>query len=230
MSGAELEVPKKRSDLGIRTLSGVVVLAIAAGAVWLGGWPFNIFVAMIALGLLTEWMRLIRAFARSAGSRVAWAFGGLLYVGAAAGCLVFLRETGAVPILLAFIGIVVATDVGAYFSGRTFGGPKIAPSISPSKTWAGLGGGMLAAAFFLTLYTRNYLGLTWWVPAVGAGLAVVAQAGDFFESWMKRRAGVKDSGTIIPGHGGLFDRLDGLLPVVIIGTLVLVADMLNGGH
>ena len=69
----------------------------------------------------------------------------------------------------------------------------------------------------------------WWMPLVGAALAVVAQAGDFFESWMKRRAGVKDSGTVIPGHGGLLDRLDGLLPVVILGTIALIGDMLGGG-
>ena len=69
----------------------------------------------------------------------------------------------------------------------------------------------------------------WWMPLVGAALAVVAQAGDFFESWMKRRAGVKDSGTLIPGHGGLLDRLDGLLPVVILGTFAVIADMLGGG-
>jgi phosphatidate cytidylyltransferase len=226
----EPNIQKPRSDLGIRTLSGVVVLAIAAGAIWLGGWPFNIFIVLIAFGLVSEWMRLIRAFARSPMGRVIWAFGGLLYIGLAAGSLVFLRQTGAVPILLAFVGIVVATDIGAYFSGRAIGGPKIAPAISPSKTWAGLGGGMLAAAAFLMVYTHSYLGYAWWIPVVGAGLAVVAQAGDFFESWMKRRAGVKDSGAIIPGHGGLFDRLDGLLPVVLIGTMVLVGDMLSGGH
>ena len=156
-----------------------------------------------------------------------WAFGGLLYIGAAAGGLLFLREIEAIPVLMAFVGIVVATDTGAYFSGRAIGGPKIAPSISPSKTWAGLGGGMLAAAVFLTafaIYGGQYRG---WFPLGGAALAVVAQAGDFFESWMKRRAGVKDSGKLIPGHGGLYDRLDGLLPVIILGTAALIFDMMG---
>ena len=219
--------PTTASDLGVRTLSGIVVLAVAAAAIWLGGWPFRIFVFGIAFGLLSEWLRLIAGFARKTGHRVMWAFGGLLYIGAAAGGLLFLREIEAIPVLMAFVGIVVATDTGAYFSGRAIGGPKIAPSISPSKTWAGLGGGMLAAAVFLTafaIYGGQYRG---WFPLGGAALAVVAQAGDFFESWMKRRAGVKDSGKLIPGHGGLYDRLDGLLPVIILGTAALIFDMMG---
>jgi phosphatidate cytidylyltransferase len=114
-------------------------------------------------------------------------------------------------------------DSGAYFAGRAIGGPKIAPSISPSKTWAGLGGGIVGAALVM--------GVAHWcapansggagVPALWALLlaipvAVLAQAGDFLESWLKRRAGVKDSGAIIPGHGGLLDRVDGLMPVAIL--------------
>ncbi len=228
MSDKDVPLTKPRSDLGIRTLSGVVVLAISAGAIWLGGWPFRIFAGLIGIGLLAEWMRLVRGFAKSTGSLMAWTFGGLLYVGAAIGCFLFLRDVGAVSVLLAFVGVVVATDTGAYFSGRALGGPKIAPRISPSKTWAGLGGGMLAAAAFLAYYGDYTGSFRWWLPFAGAALAAVAQGGDFFESWMKRRAGVKDSGTLIPGHGGLFDRLDGLLPVVIIGTIALLGEMMGG--
>jgi phosphatidate cytidylyltransferase len=223
----EAEPVKPRSDLGVRTASGIAILALAAGAIWLGGWPFRVFVGLIAIGLLAEWIRLVRAFAATMGSLMIWTFAGLLYVGTATASLLFLRDIGAVSILLAFVGIVVATDTGAYFSGRAIGGPKIAPSISPSKTWAGLGGGMLAASAFLAAYGNSTGNLRWWLPIAGAALAVVAQSGDFFESWMKRRAGVKDSGTLIPGHGGLFDRLDGLLPVVIIGTIALVGQLLN---
>jgi phosphatidate cytidylyltransferase len=220
---------KPRSDLGIRTLSGVVILAIAAGAIWLGGWPFRIFVGLIAIGLLMEWIGLVRAFAKSQASLIIWTFAGLSYVGIATGSMLFLRDADWVSTLLAFVGIVVATDTGAYFSGRAIGGPKIAPSISPSKTWAGLGGGILAAAAFLSAYANTTGNLRWWLPLAGAALAVVAQCGDFFESWMKRKAGVKDSGTLIPGHGGLLDRLDGLLPVVIVGTMALIHEMLNFG-
>ncbi|MBP6111197.1 MAG: phosphatidate cytidylyltransferase, partial [Sphingobium sp.] len=129
--------------------------------------------------------------------------------------------------------VVIATDTGAYFAGRRFGGAKIAPAISPSKTWAGLYGGMVYAMLvmlaavvksksalmagpnpILQVFHDYPLTLAMMMLA-GAALAVLAQTGDFFESWMKRRAGVKDSGALIPGHGGLFDRLDGLLPVAI---------------
>ncbi len=123
--------------------------------------------------------------------------------------------------MLGVIAVVIATDTGAYFSGRAIGGPKIAPRISPSKTWAGLAGGMVAAGLVSAstfvwntgeLVMRPMLFIAF---AIGAALAVLAQVGDFFESWLKRKAGVKDSSKLIPGHGGVFDRVDGLLPVAI---------------
>jgi phosphatidate cytidylyltransferase len=134
--------------------------------------------------------------------------------------------------LFAAVGVVVATDIGAYFTGRAIGGPKIAPRISPSKTWAGLFGGMGFAALWLAMvagvffYTAGYhdwselVDIAWddvtGAALVGALLAVVAQAGDFFQSWLKRQAGVKDSSKLIPGHGGVFDRIDGMLAVALI--------------
>ncbi len=210
---------KPRSDLGIRTASGVAMMAVTAIAIWLGGYVFTIFVALIALGLLREWQMLVLAIATSPGARLAWTLGGIIYIGTAAALMAVLRDTGQTDALLAFIGVVIATDTGAYFAGRTFGGPKIAPHISPSKTWSGLAGGMASSGLFLAGFAYYAAGQIWpWAFVIGAQLAAMAQAGDFFESWMKRRAGVKDSGNFIPGHGGLFDRLDGLLPVVIIGA------------
>lgn len=215
----ETEATKPRSDLGIRTVSGVAMMAVTATAIWLGGYVFTIFVALIAIGLLREWQLLVAAITQSPMLRLAWMVAGILYIGTASALLAVLRDTGQTDALLAFIGVVIATDTGAYFAGRTFGGPKIAPSISPSKTWSGLAGGMVSSGFFLASFAYSAQGQIWpWAFAIGAQLAVIAQAGDFFESWMKRRAGVKDSGNFIPGHGGLFDRLDGLLPVVIIGA------------
>jgi phosphatidate cytidylyltransferase len=145
-------------------------------------------------------------------------------VGIAASGLAYLRivpvitDREAIVLTLTIILPVIATDIGAYFAGRTIGGPKIAPAISPSKTWAGLFGAIVLASLALVLLSQWSSGgaaVVNWREAVLGGLvvAVVAQAGDFFESWMKRRAGVKDSGRIIPGHGGLFDRVDGLLAV-----------------
>lgn len=115
------------------------------------------------------------------------------------------------------VALVIATDIGAYFAGRAIGGPKLAPRISPKKTWAGLGGGMVAAA-------AVGLGLAFWqqgphpveAALVSAGLAVVAQTGDLLESSVKRHYVLKDASDLIPGHGGVFDRVDGLLAVALV--------------
>ena len=111
------------------------------------------------------------------------------------------------------LAVVWATDIGAYFAGRGIGGAKLAPAISPNKTWAGLIGGALAAAL-VGIIAARLLGSGAIPLAVGGmALAVVAQGGDLLESWCKRRFGVKDSSHVIPGHGGILDRVDGLLAV-----------------
>lgn len=112
---------------------------------------------------------------------------------------------------LLLVLMVVATDVGAYFSGKTIGGIKLAPKISPNKTWAGLIGGMLASAMVAASfgYVKDAGFLLFF--ALGLGIALVAQMGDLLESWMKRRADMKDSSNMIPGHGGILDRIDGFL-------------------
>ena len=228
MSEEAAPILKPRSDLGIRTLSGVVMMLVAAGAIWIGGPVFAIFIALITVGLLFEWTKLVIGLTPNPVSRFFWILGGLIYVGLATAFLVFLREFAEIYILLGLIGLVISTDTGAYFAGRTFGGPKIAPAISPSKTWSGLFGGMTASALFLSILGHNTEGFALWQPLAGAGLAVVAQAGDFFESWMKRRAGVKDSGNLIPGHGGLFDRADGLVAVLCVTAILVVILQMTG--
>lgn len=208
MAGAETRV--KKSDLPARTASAVVMVAVAGAALWLGGWWWNAFVILVGAGVYAEWSRLVLAIAHGVVARLLWMLGGMLYIGTALIVLALLRSDflGLEPTLLVLLA-VIAIDVGAYFAGRLIGGPKIAPAISPSKTWAGLFGGMVGATAVLLAFEgasgRFYM---------GAVLAVIAQAGDFFESWMKRRAGVKDSGNLIPGHGGLFDRVDGLIAVL----------------
>ena len=219
MSESPAEQKRPNSDLGTRTVSGLFMIAVSALALWLGSYAFALFVIAIAFGLLREWRSLVWAMTPGTVPRFVWTTGGMLYIGTAAGLMAFLRDSGGTMLLLAFVGVVIATDTGAYFAGRAIGGPKIAPKISPSKTWAGLAGGMIASALFLAAFQNWNGGFSGWSIIIGAQLAIVAQAGDFFESWMKRRAGVKDSGNILPGHGGLLDRLDGLLPVIIIGSM-----------
>ena len=119
------------------------------------------------------------------------------------------------------MALVWGCDIGAFFAGRTFGGPKLAPRLSPNKTWSGLIGGVLLASVVGALMHWRF-GLPLRMTLATPGLAVVAQGGDLFESWLKRRAGVKDSGTILPGHGGVLDRLDGLVPVAPLAALLVV--------
>jgi phosphatidate cytidylyltransferase len=126
----------KKSDLGVRTLSAIVMVVVAGTALWLGGFWWAALVGLIATGVLWEWTSLVRGFAASSLAKALWSFAGVLYIGIAAAMLLYLR-TPLVPIsaLVTIIAAVIATDIGAYFAGRTIGGPKIAPAISPSKTW-----------------------------------------------------------------------------------------------
>ena len=215
------------NELTKRIVSGVLLAALLLGDLWLGSYAYAGLLIIGGLVVYREFFRLVYQMTPSTVARVAWLLFGLAYVGAAVFGLWALRSIegdGFFYSLWLFL-IVWATDVGAYVFGRTIGGPKIAPSISPSKTWAGLFGGIV----FVTIVMAGMSILGRWDhaffsgPSLAIGFAIwgiplvfLAQGGDFFESWMKRRAGVKDSGTLIPGHGGLFDRVDGLLPVAIV--------------
>lgn len=149
---------------------------------------------------------------------------GVLYAGVPVlGLIVIRRQTGTDGLIWTFwaLALVWATDIGAYFAGRAIGGPKLWPTVSPKKTWAGLVGGVLAASLFagaLHLWAGLPLRLTLATPV----LAMLAQGGDLYESALKRRAGVKDSGTLLPGHGGVMDRLDGLVPVAPVAAVLVV--------
>lgn len=161
-----------------------------------------------------------------------WDVVGILYLGLTLFCLVlFFRENGW-QWFVWLLAIVWATDTGAYFAGRSIGGPKLAPRISPNKTWAGLGGGMIlagVAGWVMLLALGMGPGTVRFslLPVLAApGLAVVAQLGDLFESYLKRRFGVKDSSRIIPGHGGLLDRFDGLLAVAPLAAASTIFGLL----
>jgi phosphatidate cytidylyltransferase len=225
----------RTADLPIRLASAGMMLAVLFLALWLGGRALDTFIYVVALIGFVEFMLLVFKASQRFTVRFPAVIAGAFYFGCAASIM-----TGAGTFLLVLvIGATIATDTGAYFAGRAIGGPKIAPSISPSKTWAGLVGGMVASAAWvfawvlaidapldgwigprfelgLNLSPQNLAGAVF----LGAGLAIVAQAGDFFESWLKRRAGVKDSSRLIPGHGGVFDRIDGLIPVAIVAGFV----------
>jgi phosphatidate cytidylyltransferase len=119
------------------------------------------------------------------------------------------------------LAIVWSADTLAYFAGRVIGGPKLAPSISPNKTWAGLAGAMAGAAIASAVCAAAFgLPAVIWLALLGAALAVVEQGGDLFKSAWKRHFGVKDSGRLIPGHGGIIDRVDGMLAVAAIAAAI----------
>ena len=207
------------SEFTIRTVSAIVMVVVALLATINGGYSFAVLAAAAATAVFYEWTRLSR------GWGPAWYLGGFFYALIAALALLWVRDRAdnGIAMVLWIFTIVWATDIGAYAVGKAAGGPKLAPSISPGKTWAGFYGGIAAA----TLLGGGWALFTGLKPLLLLLLAplfsVAAQGGDLFESWMKRQAGVKDSGTWLPGHGGVFDRLDGLLPVAILTAGAVIA-------
>ncbi|GAB5488172.1 MAG: phosphatidate cytidylyltransferase [Parasphingorhabdus sp.] len=173
--------------------------------------------SFLALGLILGAAMFVATFDRSVKLAA-----GIFYAGLPALAIVYLRETdNGILIVFWTLALVWATDIGAYFSGRAIGGPKLAPRYSPNKTWAGLIGGVVLTGA-ISYYLHAYWGLPFYFVLLSIPLAVLAQMGDLFESWLKRKAGAKDSGTIFPGHGGVMDRLDGLIPVApVVAALML---------
>ncbi|HEX9946269.1 MAG TPA: phosphatidate cytidylyltransferase [Allosphingosinicella sp.] len=151
---------------------------------------------------------------------------GMLYVGIPSFALLVI-EWASLYLVFWLMLVTWATDIFAYFAGRSIGGPKLAPKISPNKTWAGLIGGMAGAAVVGAL-AAWLSGISAELPHflwLGAPMGLLAQLGDLYESRVKRRLGVKDSGALLPGHGGVLDRLDGLLPVILATLLVLIVSL-----
>ena len=212
----ELNVPSKRfHGLLARVLSAIILAPLFLAALWLGFPWIDLLVALAAPLMAAEWFRLTRGypFARTLG---------LVYGIAALLAMLWLRHQPALgrETVLWLTVCVWSTDIAAYFVGSLVGGAKLAPRISPGKTWSGLIGAMVvtalgSAGFGVAIGEGQPIML----GVVGAILAVVGQMGDLLKSHAKRRAGVKDSGHLIPGHGGLLDRLDGFLAVLLVVAL-----------
>jgi phosphatidate cytidylyltransferase len=212
------------ANLRLRLLSALVLAPAALLAVYAGGWIY-IGVAALCMALgFREWARLVCPSGKKncQYESALWLVIGALYLTASGLALVYLRmlpDHGA-PLVYFLLAVVWGTDIGAYGAGKLIGGPKLAPAISPHKTWAGLFGGMALAALFgygvalAVSAPRPVLAL-----GVALLLAASAQGGDLFKSVFKRRAGVKESGGLIPGHGGVLDRIDGLIFAAIIFAL-----------
>jgi CDP-diglyceride synthetase len=147
---------------------------------------------------------------------------GIIYCGLPVLALMIIRrQEDGVLLTLWALSLVWACDIGAFFTGRSLGGPKLAPVISPNKTWSGLIGGVVLAGIVAAILHVEYA-LPFHLALATPFLAALAQMGDLYESWLKRVAGVKDSGNTLPGHGGVMDRLDGLVPVAPVAALLIM--------
>lgn len=201
-----------------RAMPGMLVPlgVLGGGALAVLGMPLLGLAALLVVAALAH---------RFAGGLPSWFLAaGVLYIGAAGIALMELRHdnTAGRENVLFLFAVVWASDSAAYLAGRFFGGPKLAPRISPGKTWSGAAGGLVGAMLVGVI-------AAWWLEPAGSelraalvagALGVVSQAGDLVESWIKRRFGVKDSSQLIPGHGGLLDRLDGILAAAPAAALL----------
>ncbi len=210
----------------VRVGSALLMMPVVLGAVVYGGWAFYGLLLLAFAAASYEWAGMAKLSSKPILDGVL----GLFYIGGCFAYFAFLRGyyTEGAGLTLALLFGIWASDTGAYFAGKLIGGPKMAPRISPNKTWAGLGGGLLASGWMLVIYVL-YMGpfLTdvsgfdlafpagdislWLLFVLGVSITFTGQAGDLLISMEKRKVGVKDTGGLIPGHGGILDRIDSLL-------------------
>jgi phosphatidate cytidylyltransferase len=203
------------SIVGARTprVMAAGIVTLFGAAVWLGIGRIGATYVIAALGVIVA--------ALLSPHRRGWAALGGCYAFAAliASVAVRLDPVWGFTALMFVLLVVWVTDIGGYFAGRGLGGPKLWPQVSPKKTWAGAIGGFVASLLVAAGFAAFGLGKTGPLVLVGAVLSVASQLGDLFESAVKRRFGVKDSSHIIPGHGGLLDRLDGFVAAVVLAAI-----------
>lgn len=198
-------------------MTGAASLALASALVASG-----LFLAAIIVLAIS----MLAVASLAPAERRMWVAGGIPYAGAIGVAPIVLRSDDAYGFLavIFLFAVVWSTDIAAYFAGRALGGPKLVPRVSPNKTWSGAAGGTLGAvAIALMLAKAAGLSGLFAIAMLAVVLSVCAQAGDVFESFLKRSFGVKDSGHLIPGHGGLMDRLDGFLTASVAAALIGLA-------
>jgi phosphatidate cytidylyltransferase len=206
----------------VRSLSAIILAPIVLYIVYLGGLAFQ-FTALIILMIgLFEWHQMCR-HNNNGSISVIWLFSGTLYILASIYCLYWLRLSSDAGHILIYwlLCLVWAADTGAYIAGSLIGGPKLAPNISPKKTWSGLIGALVSAIVVGIITGKIIEGqLYWTLVIISLMIGALSQGGDLLQSYAKRYFGVKDSGKIIPGHGGILDRIDGLMAAALGAALV----------
>jgi phosphatidate cytidylyltransferase len=210
-------------NLTLRIISAAVLAPLALGVTWLGGVTFVIFWTVAASIVLWEWSKLARKGAQTLPAFAGWMLAGLVYAGLLLLAPIGLRADAVLGLtaILFLFAIVWATDIVAYFVGRAIGGPRLWPAVSPKKTWSGAVGGTIGGvAMGLILIKLAGLVIAPMLVLVTVGLSVASQAGDLLESAIKRHFDAKDASQLIPGHGGLMDRLDGFLTAAAAAVMV----------
>lgn len=184
-------------NLRTRTISALILGTIALYAVYQGGLAFDLLVVLMSGLMAFEWSNLTKKASKN------WKLFGIIYIALPCLSLLYIRTQPQGEQITAWLFVTIwIADTAAFFAGTFIGGPKLAPSISPNKTWAGLIGALIAASVWGE-FSINFIIFT-------AVIAFSALCGDLFESWIKRKFNVKDSGNCIPGHGGILDRVDSL--------------------
>jgi len=218
------------SQLQKRLMSGFILGPLVVLVIIYGGWPFAVMVAGFAAIALYEWVQL----SLKIKNKIPYLVLGIPYVLFCFWCMYSIRVFLIYPdyTALLFIAMIWASDIGAYIVGKKIGGPKMAPKISPNKTWAGFAGAVFFSGFMVALSifyhalhsyrnlhgeaVGNLLGLLLFVFILGSIVGAFAQLGDLVVSFVKRQANVKDTGELIPGHGGLLDRVDSMMLAAVV--------------
>lgn len=220
-------------NLRDRFKSSFILMPVAIAGVLIGGIWFDLMVLAAAILMSFEWKEITDEIQIGEdNSRRTWMWRGVGYIAIVGASFLWLR--GMTPLAHGYSGttvliwmlcVVWATDIAAFFTGRAIGGPKLAPSISPGKTWSGLAGGVVAASIIGALFAMaEHMPGFITLFVLSAFTSAVSQGGDLLESYIKRLCGVKDSGDLLPGHGGVLDRVDGLVtaaPFVVIALTLL---------
>lgn len=203
-----------RDNTKQRIISALVLLPIALMAIFYSKDLFLFLAISVAILMTSEWLDM----SKEMDDQKKWRLIGFFYIAIPVYSVIKLRNYN-VEILFWMFAVIWSTDIFAFFAGKTLGGAKIAPTISPNKTWSGLIGGILASMIIGFLSSFMFAGGTLFFILLSALLSIIEQLSDLLESKFKRIFGVKDSGNIIPGHGGILDRLDGMMllsPVVLL--------------
>lgn len=211
-----LEKSLLKSNFIQRTLTALILGSLSVFILF-QGYPYgHFYIGLFCLGAMIEWGKLISPFKSFQFSKLMWFIIGIFFIFFASLGLGFLLYES-VYIFIGMVLLVWSTDIGAYLVGRWLKGPKLAPKISPNKTWSGAIGGILmcltTATILAQFNTSSYIQTLPWFLKHAFLISIVSQIGDLFESWVKRKLNVKDSGSIIPGHGGILDRLDSILTI-----------------